>query len=140
MKLVVTSIPEQYICFLCLKLKKLLNFERILNLTIVYFHSHILELVCIYTFRAYEQIYHDLPTLVLEENNPCYFQLYFYDTGNELQNRMRTQYNENLSAKVVEKLMKILKQNLYPQVLRRLEDISFEDFEIHIAANSNLDQ
>ena len=94
---------------------------------------------CIYTFRAYGQIYHDLPALVLEENNPCYFQLYFYDT--ELQNRMRTQYNENLSAKVVEKLMKILKQNPYVQVLRRLEDkSSFEDFEIQIAANSNLDQ
>ena len=96
---------------------------------------------CIYTFRAYGQIYHDLPALVLEENNPCYFQLYFYDTDNELQNRMRTQYNENLSAKVVEKLMKILKQNPYAQVLRRLEDkSSFEDFEIHIVANSNLDQ
>ena len=53
---------------------------------------------------------------------------------------MRTEYNENLSAKVVEKLMKILKQNSYSQVLRRLEEISFEDFEIHIAANANLDQ
>ena len=39
---------------------------------------------CIYTFRAYGQIYYDLSALVLEENNPCYFQLYFYDTGNEL--------------------------------------------------------
>ena len=54
---------------------------------------------------------------------------------------MRTQYNENLSAKVVKKLMKILKQNPYAQVLRRLEDIFFfEDFEIHIATNFNLDQ
>ena len=85
----------------------------------------------IYTFRAYGQIYHDLPALVLEENNSCYFQLYFYDTDNELQNRMIIQYNENLSTKVVEKLMKILKQNPYAQVLRRLEDkSSFEDFEI----------
>ena len=84
--------------------------------------------------------YHDLPVLVLEKNNPCYFQLYFYDTGNKLQNRMRTQYNENLSTKTVEKLMKILKQNPYAQVLWRLEDISsFEAFEIHIATNSNLD-
>ena len=53
---------------------------------------------------------------------------------------MRTKYNENLSAKIVEKLMKILKQNPYAQILRRVEDISsFEDFKIHIAANSNLD-
>ena len=58
---------------------------------------------CIYTFRTYGQIYYDLPALILEENNACYFQLYFYDTGNEFQNRIRTQYNENLSAKVVEK-------------------------------------
>ena len=54
---------------------------------------------------------------------------------------MRTQYNRNLSEKVVEKLMKILEQNPYTQVLQRLENISsFEDFEIHIAVNSNLDQ
>ena len=54
---------------------------------------------------------------------------------------MRTKYNESLGAKVVEKLMKILEQNSYAQVLRRLEDISsFEDFEIHITANANLDQ
>ena len=53
----------------------------------------------------------------------------------------RTQYNENLSAKVVEKLMEILEQNPYVQVLWRLDDISsFEDFEIHIAVNANLDQ
>ena len=50
-------------------------------------------------------------------------------------------YNENLSAKIVEKLMEILKQNPYTQVLRRLDDISsFENFEIHIAANLYLDQ
>ena len=79
--------------------------------------------------------------MVPDKNNPCYFQLYFYDICNELQNRIRTQYNENLSAKVVEKLMEILKQNPYAQVLRRLEGISsFKDFEIHIAANANLDQ
>ena len=37
--------------------------------------------------------------------------------------------------------MEILDQNPYAQVLRRLEDISsFEKFEIHIAANANLDQ
>ena len=96
---------------------------------------------CIYTFRAYGQIYHDLLALVLEENNPCYFRQYFYDTGNEFQNRIRIQYNENLSAEVVEKLMKILEQNLYVHVLRRLDDISsFEGFEIHIATNANLDQ
>ena len=37
--------------------------------------------------------------------------------------------------------MEILKQNSYVQVLRRLENkSSFENFEIHIATNSNLDQ
>ena len=54
---------------------------------------------------------------------------------------MRTKYNESLSAKVMENLMKILEQNPYTQVLRKLKDISsFEDFEIHIAVNNNLDQ
>ena len=135
MKLTVTSIPEQLYQFFATQIEEAIEFRKNIRS-----YNNIFSLTSfgasldkdlaslrqgIYTFRVHEQIYHDLPTLVLEENNQCYFQLYFYDTGNELQNRMRTQYNKNLSAKVVEKLMKILKQNPYAQVLRRLEDIFF---------------
>ncbi|KAF7151703.1 hypothetical protein RHSIM_Rhsim02G0156100 [Rhododendron simsii] len=41
----------------------------------------------VYTFRAQGQIYHELPSLIPSATSPCYFQLYFYDTDNELQNR-----------------------------------------------------
>ncbi|KAG5587426.1 hypothetical protein H5410_047860 [Solanum commersonii] len=42
----------------------------------------------LYTFRTQDQIYHDLPSLVSRDNNPCYFQLYFFDTYNELTNKI----------------------------------------------------
>ncbi|KAG5570306.1 hypothetical protein H5410_060072 [Solanum commersonii] len=42
----------------------------------------------VYTFRAQGQIYHDLPSLVSCDNNPCYFQLYLFDTDNELTNKL----------------------------------------------------
>ena len=42
----------------------------------------------VYTFRAQAQIYHELPTL-LPKDRLRYFQLYFYDTKNEVQNRMK---------------------------------------------------
>uniref|UniRef100_A0A5B7BXA3 Helitron helicase-like domain-containing protein n=2 Tax=Davidia involucrata TaxID=16924 RepID=A0A5B7BXA3_DAVIN len=72
----------------------------------------------IYTFRAQGQIYHNFPALIPKDNEPCYFQLYFYDTDNELQNRMRILEDANLSEATVSKLMEIFKGNPYAQFLR----------------------
>ncbi|KAG5584664.1 hypothetical protein H5410_045098, partial [Solanum commersonii] len=41
----------------------------------------------VYSFKAQGQIYHDLPSLIPKNDRPRYFQLYFYDTDNELANR-----------------------------------------------------
>ena len=44
---------------------------------------------------AQGQIYNDLPSLVPHDNNPCYFQLYLFDTDNELTN-MLSKVNEGI--------------------------------------------
>lgn len=42
----------------------------------------------VYSFKAKGQIYHDLPSLIPDNDRLRYFQLYFYDTDHELANRM----------------------------------------------------
>ena len=76
----------------------------------------------IYTFRAKGQIYNDLPSLIPNENGPCYFHLYLYDIDNELNNRMKKIAKASLNASIVEKLMRVLQGNSYAQILRRLKD------------------
>lgn len=41
----------------------------------------------IYTFRAQGQVYHLINSLYPSGQTPSYLQLYFYDTGNEVNNR-----------------------------------------------------
>ncbi|XP_059669340.1 uncharacterized protein LOC132314497 [Cornus florida] len=95
----------------------------------------------IYTFRAQGQVYHELPSLTLGDNGPCYLQLYFYDTDNELQNRMRILKDANLEEPIVVKLMEILSANPYEQFFRRLKDIPVqESYEIIIKNDVRLDQ
>ncbi|KAH0692884.1 hypothetical protein KY290_021037 [Solanum tuberosum] len=64
----------------------------------------------VYTFKAQGQIYHDLPSLVPRNNNPCYFQLYFFDTDKELTNRLSKVNEEILSDQIAKKI----KQDGYP--------------------------
>ena len=39
-----------------------------------------------YTFKTQGQVYHFLPPLKPGESGPCFFQLYFYDSQNEVRN------------------------------------------------------
>ncbi|XP_058183968.1 uncharacterized protein LOC131301611 [Rhododendron vialii] len=48
----------------------------------------------VYTFHAQGQIYHELPSLIPSATSPCYFRLYFYDTDNELQDRLDIMENK----------------------------------------------
>ena len=100
MKLIVTSIPEQLYQLFATQTEEAIEFWKNIRSynNMFSFTSFRVSLdkdlaslrQCIYTFWVYGQIYHDLPALILEENNLCYFLLYFYDTTNEFQNRMRT--------------------------------------------------
>lgn len=42
----------------------------------------------IYTYRIQGQIHHTIPPLIPLDRQPAFFQLYFYDTEHELQNRL----------------------------------------------------
>lgn len=93
----------------------------------------------IYTFHAQGQIYHDLPFIHLTDG-PCFFQLYFYDTYNELQNRLHVMKDANFSEFIVRKLMVVLLEYPYAQVLRRLQDKPLDSNKIHIQSNVKLNQ
>ena len=94
MKLAVTFIPEQLYQLFVFQTEKAIEFRKNIRsynsmFSFTFFGISLDKDLaflrqCIYTFRAYRQIYYDLPALVLEENSSCYFQLYFDDIGNEL--------------------------------------------------------
>ncbi|XP_042499693.1 uncharacterized protein LOC122077857 [Macadamia integrifolia] len=95
----------------------------------------------IYTFRAQGQLYHDLPPILPEKDNPCYLQLYFYDTDNELQNRMKVLQDSKLKEPIVSKLMDILSINPYARFFKSLKDVHLlENNEIIITSDVHLDQ
>ncbi|KAG5560513.1 hypothetical protein RHGRI_003743 [Rhododendron griersonianum] len=65
--------------------------------------------------------------------------MYFYDTCNEVQNRLQILKDADLSESVVRKLMEVLSENPYAQVLRTLEKRPLESYRIHIQSSVKLD-
>lgn len=95
----------------------------------------------VYTFRAQGMAYHSLPGLLPNEDGPGYFQLYFVETENEIENRMKILTNSTLCEATVKKLMKILEVNPYVKFFRRIKDYpSMEDVQLHISKDIRLDQ
>lgn len=94
----------------------------------------------VYTFHAQGQVYHDLPSLIPSGNSPCYFQLYFYDTDKEVQNRLNVLTEVSLDKSMVKKLMEVLSGNPYSQVLRKLQHVPLDSYQIHIRSDAKLDQ
>ena len=67
--------------------------------------------------------------------------LYFYDTMNEIQNRMERLKDVGLSESLTQKLTEVLKDNPYAKYFRSLKDLqSIEDAHIHLATNVHVDQ
>lgn len=94
-----------------------------------------------YTFRALGQIFRTLPPLAPDVAGPSHFQLYFWDTNNELNNRMKVMDNANADEDTMRLLMEVLKRNPYAQLLRRMNDwSSFEEIRLHICKNDVVDQ
>ncbi|XP_047268003.1 uncharacterized protein LOC124898400 [Capsicum annuum] len=95
----------------------------------------------VYTFKAQGQIYHDLPLLIPYNDNPYYFQLYFFDIENEVCNRISKLKEANLFEDVMVIIRQIMDVNPYAQFFRQLKDYSsFQNLEIRIASNAKLDQ
>lgn len=60
------------------------------------------------SFKGQGQAYHDLPSLIPQDDRPRYFQLYFYDTEHELANKMLILQDANLSEEVMGKIRQIM--------------------------------
>lgn len=95
----------------------------------------------IYTFRALGQIFHTLPPLTPIECKPSHFQLYFWDSNNELTNRMRVFNNADVCEDTIKLLMDVMKKNPYVQLLHRINDFPcIEDVTLQICKNAEVDQ
>ncbi|XP_022853134.1 uncharacterized protein LOC111374654 [Olea europaea var. sylvestris] len=93
----------------------------------------------IYTFRVQGQVYHYVNRLMPEKKMSFYMQLYFYDTENELQNRMKSSENFVECAFLV--LIEILKINPYSHFFRSLSDMNnLHNHRLHIRCQPELDQ
>ncbi|XP_022894082.1 uncharacterized protein LOC111408566 [Olea europaea var. sylvestris] len=94
---------------------------------------------CIYIFRIQGQVYHYVNQLMPDNNTPCYIQLYFYDTVNELENRMKT--SEHLVESILFLLIEILKVNPYSKFFRSLSNrTDLHEHKIQIRCHVGLDQ
>ena len=79
--------------------------------------------------------------MVPRHNNPCYFQLYFFDTDNELTNRLSKVNEGILSDHIATKIKQVMESNPYAQIFCQLKNqTSFHYFQHRIAANASLDQ
>ncbi|XP_073121078.1 uncharacterized protein [Henckelia pumila] len=95
----------------------------------------------VYTFRASGQIFHSLPPLLPDSDGPRYFQLYFWDRDNELDNRMSAFPNADVDREIMVLLMDIMRVNPYAQILQRINQYSsITDLRLHISKNVSLDQ
>ncbi|KAG5570211.1 hypothetical protein H5410_059977 [Solanum commersonii] len=93
----------------------------------------------IYTFRVQGQMYHFINDLIPTDKKGKNLQLYFFDSENELQNRMAC--SNKLNEYVVRTLMEILKINPYSMFLKSLIDVpQLFDFYIALKCDSGLDQ
>ncbi|KAG5581517.1 hypothetical protein H5410_052144 [Solanum commersonii] len=95
----------------------------------------------VYSFKAQGQIYHDLPSLIPNNDRPWYFQLYFYDTNHKLANKMSVLKDANLLEKVMTKIRYIMERNPYAEFFSHFkEHTSFQNLEIRIVASASVDQ
>lgn len=93
----------------------------------------------IYTFRIQGQVYHYINELLPSDNNPSYLQLYFYDTENELSNRLNL--SDKFCPSTLQTLINILRINPYCKLFRSLSNVdSLHACRIQIRCDAGLDQ
>ncbi|XP_075480104.1 uncharacterized protein LOC142520834 [Primulina tabacum] len=94
----------------------------------------------VYTFRVSGQVFHSLPPLVPSDDGPKYFQLYFWDSDNELRNRISVVGEEAVNESTMALLMDILKVNPYAQLLKRIKQYpSVKNLRLHICKDVSID-
>ncbi|KAF3633145.1 hypothetical protein FXO38_25729 [Capsicum annuum] len=93
----------------------------------------------IYTFRVQGQMYHFINDLFPVDQMARNLQLYFYDTDNEITNRMACSIK--IHELVVTKLMNILRINPYSIFLKSLIGVpDLSNFYTTLKCDSGLDQ
>ena len=65
----------------------------------------------VYTFRIQRQVYHRINQLLLVDKPLFFFQLYFYDTEHEFENRLN--FSDQMSASILKKIFDVLQVNPY---------------------------
>ncbi|KAK9666371.1 hypothetical protein RND81_14G180300 [Saponaria officinalis] len=100
---------------------------------------HFRQFARIYVFKLRGQIYHNVPDLVPQDNNPKYLQLYFYDGQHEAANR--TACFKELNRAVIDILMTVTRTNPYARFFRSLQEINItHDTKIQLTQNPAHDQ
>ncbi|XP_073049278.1 uncharacterized protein [Primulina eburnea] len=95
----------------------------------------------VYTFRAHGQIFHSLPPLIPNSDGPRYFQLYFWDNDNELENRMSVFLDAYVDRELMVLLIDVMKVNPYAQLLKWINQYSsIRNLRLHISKNILVDQ
>jgi hypothetical protein len=93
----------------------------------------------VYTFRVCAGLYHALDNLVPADNGPRHFQLYIYDTDENLIHR--TKRSPDLNIEVVRKILGILERNPYAQVFKSLGSApNLDEYKISLNTDIKLDQ
>ncbi|KAL4582397.1 hypothetical protein LXL04_006945 [Taraxacum kok-saghyz] len=83
-------------------------------------------------------IYHRIDQLVPRDGRPRYLQLYFYDSENEMLNRLEW---PNLDSEIVQILTRVLASNPYVATFRTLADLGpLDNYRVTLNASLELDQ
>ncbi|XP_027083756.2 uncharacterized protein [Coffea arabica] len=93
----------------------------------------------VYTFRVQGQVYHFLDGLISPSDKSSRVQLYFFDTDEEITNRV--QNFDKLRLTTLKLLMTILQQNPYRRFFKELRDVqAIETHTIILRCYPRLDQ
>ncbi|KAL6501969.1 hypothetical protein OROGR_027102 [Orobanche gracilis] len=108
------------------------------SLGIIYDETLVKSNKGIYTLRIQGAVYHFIRDLMPTEGRGRQLQLYFYDSENELQNRLSQ--SGDLDPHILEDIIELMKLNPYAVFFRGLRDlVNLQEYNIVLCADPYLD-
>lgn len=93
----------------------------------------------VYTFKAHGQIYHKLDQLLPGGQGPRHMQLYFYDTDETMQHRIKR--SPHLDIGLIRKILNILQNNPYVQTFKSVSTMTnIAEYKIELNTKISIDQ
>ncbi|XP_051220245.1 uncharacterized protein [Lolium perenne] len=93
----------------------------------------------VYTFRAQGALYYKMDDLVPGGQGPRHLQLYFYDTDETLEHRVKR--SPDLDINIVRAILKILEDNPYVQTFKSIGSVpNLDEYRISLNTDIRLDQ